>query len=289
VRLASALVVALAVVASGCTKKQPDGEPAPDAARAAPSGDEGATLTFVKDGTTLRSPSLAELTKSIAPADVAGWDPYYKKEKRFRAIPLKKVLELGFPGEDLATKEFILRAKDGYAVYFRGALATEDGGFVAFADLEAPAWEPIGPQQANPAPFYVVWSKPDQAELEAHPRPWQLVKIEMLRFEAAYPHTSPGELAASDPALRGYHLFRDRCFKCHAINREGGRVGPDLNVPQNVLEYRPEAQVRAYVKNPLTFRYGNMPPHPDLTEQNLDELVAYLRAMQARKHDEPAK
>ncbi len=268
-------VVLVAAFAGACTKKEE------------PAGDAQAKLTFVKDGAQLRSSTLAELSKTIPAETVTGWDPYYKKQKRFRALPLKRVLELGFAGEtDLAQKEFVLRAKDGYAVYFRGALALEDGAYVAFADLDVAAWEPIGPQQANPGPFYVVWSKPEQAELEAHPRPWQLEKIEMLRFEAAYPHTSPGELPATDPAVQGYHLFRDRCFKCHAINREGGRVGPDLNVPKNVLEYRPEEQVRAYVKNPLAFRYGNMPPHPDLTEQNLDELVAYLRAMQARKHDD---
>jgi mono/diheme cytochrome c family protein len=251
------------------------------------SADTSATLTFTKDGTELRALTLAELTKSIPSETVAGWDPYYKKEKRFHAVPLKRVLDVGFAGEsDLAGKEFILRAKDGYAVYFRGALAIEEGGYVAFEDLDVAAWEPIGPQQANPAPFYVIWKKPEQAELEAHPRPWQLAKIEMLRFDAAYPHTSPGELPETDLAVVGYHLFRDRCFKCHAINREGGRVGPDLNVPQNVLEYRAEDQVRAYVKNPLAFRYSNMPAHPDLTDQNLDALVAYLRAMKARKHDE---
>ena len=63
-------------------------------------------------------------------------------------------------------------------------------------------------------------------------------------------------------------------------------MGPDLAVPQNVLEYRPEDQVRAYIKNPLAFRYGNMPAHPDLTEANLDALIAYLRAMKSRKHDD---
>ncbi|MBL8720786.1 MAG: cytochrome c [Myxococcales bacterium] len=251
--------------------------------RARPLGPD-ATLTFTKDGATVRALPLSELAKAIPPETVSGFDPYHRKPKRFRALPLKRVLEAGFPGESLADKEFVLRAKDGYAVYFRGELAVTEGGYVAFEDLDVPSWEPIGPQRADPSPFYVVWSKPEQAELEAFPRPWQLVKIEMVRFDVAYPHTSPGS-AASATALAGYALFRDRCFKCHAINREGGRVGPDLAVPKNVLEYRPVAQVRAYVKDPLSFRYGNMPPHPDLTEAQLDALVAYLEAMKDRKYD----
>jgi mono/diheme cytochrome c family protein len=251
-----------------------------------PASPPSATLTFLKDKTELRAVATQELVDKVPVETVSGYDPYYKKVKRFRAVPLKKVLELGFAGEGpLEGKELVFRASDGYAVYVRGALAVEDGGYIALEDLDVAGWEPIGPQQANPAPFYVIWSKPEQVDLESHPRPWQLVKIEMLRFEVAYPFTKPGELPATDPAMVGYGLFRDRCFKCHAINREGGRVGPDLNVPKNVLEYRPEEQVRAYIKNPLDFRYGNMPAHPDLKDEDLDALIAYLRAMKEHKHD----
>jgi mono/diheme cytochrome c family protein len=130
----------------------------------------------------------------------------------------------------------------------------------------------------------LIWKKPEQGNLESHPRPWQLVTIEMARFDAVFPRTSPG--AAPEPAQKGYALFRDRCVRCHAMNRQGGHVGPDLNVPRNILEYRPEAQVRAYIKNPLAFRYGNMPAHPDLTDADLDALIAYFRAMKDRKQDE---
>ena len=66
-------------------------------------------------------------------------------------------------------------------------------------------------------------------------------------------------------------------------------MGPDLNVPQNVTEYRPEDQIRAYIKNPLAFRYGSMPAHPNLSEADLDGLLAYFRAMKERKHDPDAK
>jgi mono/diheme cytochrome c family protein len=165
-------------------------------------------------------------------------------------------------------------------------LATEDGAYVAFEDLDVAGWEPIGPKAANPAPFYLVWSKTEQGNLETHPRPWQLSQIEIMKFEVAYPHTVPGD--ASEQVNEGYTLFREQCFRCHAINREGGRVGPELNVPRNILEYRPEADVRAYIKNPLQYRYGNMPAHPDLTLANMSALMAYLRDMGSHKHDKDA-
>ncbi len=218
-------------------------------------------------------------------------DPYYNKKKTFRALPLKKVLEVGFAGSGLSLdrEEYVLRAKDGYTVPFRASRLLEDGAYVAIEDVDAPGWEPIGNQKANPGPFYVVWSKPEQQNLETHARPWQLATIEIAPFDKVFPHTSPGALAAGSPAIAGYATFRDQCVQCHAINREGGRVGPELNVPQNVLEYRPEAQVRAYIKNPLTFRYGNMPAHPGLTDADLDGLIAYLSAMKDHKFDPDGK
>jgi mono/diheme cytochrome c family protein len=250
-----------------------------------PVADASASLTFVRDGKTVAIVTRADLVASSTRTTVEGFDPYYGKNKRFLAIDLKHVLAKGFGSTEGFDKlEFVLRARDGYAVPMRGALVMEDGAFVAIEDLEVAGWEPIGPQHANPAPFYLVWSKPEQTNLDAHPRPWQLEKIEIARFDAIYPHTSPGE-SASPAAQRGYESFRDRCIKCHAINREGGHVGPDLNVPQNVTEYRPEDQIRAYIKNPASFRYGNMPAHPDMKDGELDDLVAYLRAMKDRKHD----
>jgi mono/diheme cytochrome c family protein len=248
--------------------------------------DTTATLTFVRDGKTVATLSRAELVAAVTPETVEGFDPYYGKNKRFRALKLTRVLARGFGSTaGLEKEELVLRARDGYAVPMRGSLVTEDGAFVAIEDLDVAGWEPIGPQHANPGPFYLVWSKPEQTNLDSHPRPWELEKIEMAKFDAIYPHTSPGE-TASPEVKRGYESFRDRCIKCHAINREGGHVGPDLNVPQNVTEYRPEPQIRAYIKNPASFRYGNMPAHPDMKDDELDAVVAYLRAMKDRKHDE---
>lgn len=248
------------------------------------------TLEFRDEGRLVSTLTLAELTGKIPSETFTAYDPYYGKPKTFRALPFDKVLRLGFPTvEKLAERELVLRAKDGYTVPMRPPLSAERGAYIAIADVDVPSWEPIGPQRANPAPFYFVWKEASQQNLETHPRPWQLAQVEIARFEVKFPHTVPTGEASGSLAWRGFSLFRDRCVRCHAVNREGGRVGPELNVPKNVLEYRTEAEVRAYVKNPLSLRYGNMPPHPDLTEADLDALVGYFSAMKLRKSDPDAR
>ena len=269
-----ACLLACALAAVGCEPKAAE-EP----------GDPSASLVFKREGQEVEKLALASF--SDAAVDVDGLDPYYEKEKKFRAVELVTVLERAFgsTGLDLSKQEYILRASDGYTVPMSGELVYSGRPLIAFADREVPDWEPIGPQQANPAPFYLVWSREDQRNLESHPRPWQLAEVEIAPFETVFPKTVPKGLDAGDPAMKGFAIYKEQCVRCHAINQQGGRVGPELNVPRNITEYRPEEQIRAYIKNPMTFRYGNMPAFAHLSDEDLDGIMAYLNVMKGQKSD----
>lgn len=247
-------------------------------------------LTFKREGQEVAKRSLYELLEKTAPVVVEGFDPYYQNIRRFRALPIETIVTAAY-GLDLPTlqkQQWLLRAADGYTVPIAGERLLEGGAHIAFEDLDKPTgWDPIGPQKANPGPFYLVWSKGEQAQLDTHPRPWQLATFEIVTFEAAFPHTDP-KVAKDHPAARGYSVFKMYCIRCHAINREGGRVGPELNVPKSIIEYRPEEQIREYILNPLAFRYGNMPPHSHLTKEDLDGLIAYFHAMHEHPYDPDA-
>lgn len=250
---------------------------------------EDARLDFAREGKPVAALTLKAILARIPAEEWTQLDPYYEKKKRFRAVPLAPLLRLAF-GDDpkLVEADFVLEALDGYRVPLPGSRVFEPGAYVAIADLDVPGWEPIGPQRANPGPFYLVWKNDDQQSLETHPRPWQLASISIAPFESMFPHTLPRGEAEGSPAMLGFRLFRQQCVACHAINREGGNVGPDLNVPQSIVEYRPEAQIKAYIKDPLTFRHGRMPAHPHLTEADLTNLLGYFRAMSKQKHDPSA-
>ena len=253
--------------------------------------DPGASLSFVERGETLSSLSLGTLLEGVPSEQWTAFDPYYGREKTWRALPLHPVLEAGF-GRQVATMqdvEFVLRAVDGYTVPISGARLLVPGAYVAFEDVEVADWEPIGPQKAHPGPFYLVWRGSDQQDLKEYPRPWQLAAIEIAPFASLFPHTIPVGEPEDSPAMLGFKVFKRECLKCHAINREGGHVGPELNLPQSIVEYRPKAQIKAYIKDPSTFRYGGMPAHRHLSDAQLDGLVAYFEAMSTRKHDPSVK
>ena len=231
-------------------------------------GDPAAALTVGA-----KTFTLGQLKSLVASETVRGFDPYYQREKTFEALPLVPVLKLAYPDVDLAKEEFLLRASDGYTVPVNGAKLLE-GAYLAYADADG-AWAPIGAKQVNPGPWYMVWK--DQPDLTTHPRPWALASIAAEKFEKVFPKLVPP--AGDAQVQHGFQLFKEHCVKCHALNQQGGRVGPELNVPMNVTEYRDEPFLRAWIRNPGQFRISVMPPSPELSDDDLTAVLAYLRAM----------
>ncbi len=255
--------------------------------------DAGTLLQFASDGAVVRSLSLPVLLERCGERTVEVDDPYYERPMTFRALPLACVLEAGFGAEQeaLAAADFSLIALDGYTRPSPGGRLLEPGGHLAFADAaltpagSPPRFAPITRRELDPAPFYLIWSGADQNDPHVHPWPFQLATIERVPFERRHPHLQPAGVPAGSPAQRGYALFRSQCVMCHSINGEGGKVGPELNVPLSIVEYRPVEQLKAFIRNPQRFRYTTMPAHEHLTGDDLAALIAYFRAMSERKFD----
>ena len=251
-----------------------------------------AELRFVREGAEVAHADVPAITRACAVTTVEVDDPNYGARKRYRACPLAEVLAYGFgaPPRSLGRADVFIRAWDGYDKPTSAERLAEDGAWLAFGDADRPelGWTPLGPKAIDPGPFYLVWSKRAQRDRATYPWIWQVAEFEVVDFRKKYPHVAPDGVPRDAPAWQGFEVFRGECIACHAVNREGGTAGPDLNVPQSIVEYRPVAQIRAYIRDPRTFRYGNMPAHPDLSDADLDALVAYFRAMSRRKYD-PAK
>jgi len=247
---------------------------------------EPGSLRFVREGNSIDVPK-DELARACGPTVVQVDDPYYAGPKRFRACALEDVLARGFGAADaVAGGDVLLRAADGYTRAVSGDQLLLGGAFLAFSDADrAEGFAPIDRRQVDPAPFYLVWRGVGRNDTSAWPWPYQLAAIEIVPFERRFPHTVPEGASPGSLPRRGYALFRDECSACHAINGEGGKVGPDLNVPRNITTYRPAAQLRAFIRRPQSFRYTSMPSHEHLSADDLDALLAYLRYMATRQYD----
>lgn len=245
------------------------------------------TLRFLRDDREVRRLDLAAFRATCGETVITVDDPYAGGTRRYAACPLRAVLEMGFgaPVASLAGQDVVFRALDGYTRPATPERLAEDGAFVAFADAGSASFAPLGAQAIDPSPFYVVWTGAAQKDPHVYPWPYQLDAIEVTDLARQWPHIVPTGLPADGPAFAGYRIFRGECIACHAMNREGGTVGPDLNVPQSIVEYRPVAQIKDYIRDPAIFRYTKMPAHPHLTAADLDALVAYFDAMKTRKHD----
>jgi len=215
-------------------------------------------------------------------------DPFYKaKNSRFEGYAFDEVLAQipGLSGLDRGRHSLRFVCADGYRTTFPFAAVENGHGLVATAlldhkDKTGEPWAPKlrGKSEQTPAPYYLVWA--GETDLKARPWPYQLVSIEVLADDALAAALEPPPEAQAEA---GYQLFRTYCFACHTVNLQGGKMGPELNVPQNIFAYRDGDQVRAFVRNPQSFRAASLMPPQMIADDKLEAIFAYLRAMEKRK------
>src|SRR6267143_1434762 len=99
-----------------------------------------------------------------------------------------------------------------------------------------------------------------------------------------------GQAATTDAAAKGLALFQtSTCINCHAISGVTGadtRVAPDLThvgsrrqLAAGVIENSP-ANMRLWLKSPQHIKPGALMPDFNFTDQQLDQLAAYLSTLQ---------
>ncbi len=102
----------------------------------------------------------------------------------------------------------------------------------------------------------------------------------------AVTHAAAADATAvkAPPALsKGEALFNSRCAACHGIGAKGTPVGPPFldkiyepNHHADSAFYRaPEMGVRAH-----HWKFGDMPKIPDVTRDDLAQIIAYIRWLQ---------
>jgi mono/diheme cytochrome c family protein len=214
-------------------------------------------------------------------------DPVYKKHKHYSGYWLSDVLDLAGISPD-SINELVFKALDGYEAHLIMAdkIKNNAKGFIAIKDLDAQeGWEKIlqGKQWISPGPYYLVWKDaPTEAKL-----PWPYQMVEIIVHNVAEPQEKPlpESDSQSDSVARGVTVFKQNCVSCHSLNLEGGELGPELNVPRNIFEYRDRDTVREFNKDPNSFRAkSKMPTFKEkLSKESIENVMDYLAWMGQHK------
>lgn len=204
-------------------------------------------------------------------------DQVFKTEKTYLAYDFKKLLlpylKMGLV--DVADYEIIFVCGDGYRPTIKLDKLLRGAPYLAFRDVEAKQGDWSTVKNVTFPPFYLVWTNVTMDD-HSWAMPYGLVSIEIKRID--------DKLVPKDTALMaGFVLFRDRCNRCHQLNGIGGDMGMELNYPKSVTEYWKEPDLKAFIKHPTSYRQNAKMPEIQVNDEQIDDIVAYLKYMAQHK------
>ena len=183
--------------------------------------------------------------------------------------------------------ELIFHCADGYAPHHAPDKLAGLQLFLAIGQVGVPGggrWEKvkIGKDYLSPEPYYIVTRDP--ASYKQFSWPLQVMTIEAMSRRPEYALAYPQGASEDGPVMHGFRLFKSLCLGCHSMNLQGGSVGPELNVPRSITEYRTPRFLRDFIRTPGSFRArSKMPGYPQLSSTDMDALLAYLGYMKAHQ------
>lgn len=221
-------------------------------------------------------------------------DPVYNKHKRYAGYWLSEIFALAGVHPD-SNAVLTFTALDGYKASIDVADIQKTGvkAFVAVADLDKEeGWEKFqhGKELITPAPYYLVWQTPlvDVTPPNVKlPWPYQMVEISIHKADEGLQKLFEESKDKSESVTRGNKVFQQNCASCHSLNLEGGVLGPELNVPKNILEYEDRKFLKDFIGDPNSFRARSKMPafSKTLSTHDIDDILDFLAWMGKHKVD----
>lgn len=229
----------------------------------------------------LRHPDVIRLTLK---KDIV----YSDHQLEYTAVPVHSLISKSQIDTDSIIQ---FKATDGFSAPLpqQELLNKNPNQAIAYVAIEETPgkWPNLKGRDFSAAPFYLIWVNPDYSNISGESWPFQLAALEIKdAFEHSYPNVVPAsDIAKTSDIYAGFQSFVKNCFVCHKMNNEGeGVIGPDLNLPMNPTDYFKDAALKKLIRNPASVRtwqnqlMGSF-DESMLSEQELDQLIAYLKHM----------
>jgi len=257
-------------------------------------------LRFERHSEPLTELSTAAMEAAVPPATVRVFDPYEEREIAFEAIPFAAILDTVYTPSWRDEEEVLFTCRDGYQPTIPVERVVDHAAWLAFGRRDQASFslakrESGELRRVDLAPYYLVWENLEDSSVRYdgdYGWPYQLVAVDLIRVATRFPRMVP-PAGASAEAKAGFTAFRTHCSRCHAINGEGGTVGPELNVPVNPVEVRDREWLRRWIDDPAailpTARMPRLNPALPDRERIVSEVIAYLDAMSRDKRPPAGK
>lgn len=259
---------------------------------ALPARADDTALAFRRHGQPVATRELAAL-KQLTPAQtVRVFEPYERRELAFVALRFDRVLDALYGAGWRKEEELLFTCRDGYQPTVPVARVAQHAAWLAFAREGAPfsiqKLESGRVQSVSLAPFYLIWENLADAQVRSegdYGWPYQLVGVELIRSRDRFPHMAP---PANAPAQvwDGFNAFRIHCSRCHPVNGEGGKIGPELNRAESPVGRRDAAWLRDWIDDPSRISPGTRMERldPALPGRGavIASIIAYLQAIADR-------
>lgn len=243
-------------------------------------------LTLVS-GSTNRVLTSLQMLQALPKAKVTVNDPVYGKSKHYEGFWLEDVLRLAGMRLD-GEKVLVFTSLDGYQARLSQLGLPHAKPMLAVRDLDYPmGWEVIthGKENLTPGPYYLVWQTSAGSKVAGLPWPYQINRLELRNAAESQQQLLPKGADARPDVLRGFSLFMKSCISCHSVNLEGGVLGPELNIPKNITEYRDRSYLIEFIKDPNSFRAKSKMPafNSSLSTEKIEDVLRYFEWMRDYK------
>jgi cytochrome c2 len=251
-----------------------------------------AALSFVDNGHPVKTIETGALVRNSELQTLTINNPTDSIIRSYQGISLIPLLDAVFDPQWKTRDAIKLTSSDGYQPIIPVRVILKYDGMIAIGENGRRGFSPLARnngETVDPGPFFLVWENIQDVAAKKESWlswPWQLTTIELTSFEREYPHSSPPP-ASHESVKKGFLAFRQHCMKCHAINGDGGDIGPELNYPVSVTEYwQPEWLIR-FIADPQSVRanskmipfYRDVDNRPEL----IADIIEYLKAMTRKK------